>query len=188
MPDTVKLTRIRQKIGEDIVVMYPETVASQVLVGTGAEQTTLDAKLSTMDGATQTAISTANAYTDGKIADLINGAPAALQTLDALAEALGDDANFATTITTALAGKAASDHNHDTVYLALTGGTVTGQISTPTTTTYATLDNANLVNKGQAETRLSDFALTSSLRQSFVSATQPATLNEGDLWFEVTNG
>jgi hypothetical protein len=37
---------------------------------------------------------------------VINGAPGALDTLNELAAALGDDANFATTVTNALAGKA----------------------------------------------------------------------------------
>jgi hypothetical protein len=40
------------------------------------------------------------------IARLTNGAPAALDTLEELADALGDDANYAATITTALALKA----------------------------------------------------------------------------------
>jgi hypothetical protein len=40
------------------------------------------------------------------VAGLVASAPAALDTLDELAAALGDDANFATTVTTALAAKA----------------------------------------------------------------------------------
>lgn len=43
--------------------------------------------------------------TDQKLADLINGAPGALNTLNELAAAMGNDPNFATTITNALAGK-----------------------------------------------------------------------------------
>ncbi len=39
------------------------------------------------------------------IGDVINGAPGALDTLNELADALGDDPNFATTITNALAAK-----------------------------------------------------------------------------------
>lgn len=39
------------------------------------------------------------------VADLVNSAPATLDTLKELADALGDDPNFATTMTTALAGK-----------------------------------------------------------------------------------
>ena len=46
------------------------------------------------------------AYVQTEIADLIASAPGALDTLDELAAALGDDANYAATITTALAAKA----------------------------------------------------------------------------------
>jgi hypothetical protein len=52
------------------------------------------------------ALSSANTYTDGKVADLINSAPGALDTLNELAEAIGDDANFASTITNSLSLKA----------------------------------------------------------------------------------
>lgn len=62
-------------------------------------QTTLNAK------ATPSDITTA-------INNLVNSAPGALDTLDELAAALGDDANFATTVTNALAGKAATSHTH----------------------------------------------------------------------------
>jgi hypothetical protein len=43
--------------------------------------------------------------TDQKLADLINGAPGALDTLNELAAAMGNDPNFAATIINALAGK-----------------------------------------------------------------------------------
>lgn len=58
------------------------------------------------------------AYVQTEIADLIASAPGALDTLDELAAALGDDANFATTVTNSLAGK-----------LSLSGGTMTGAIA-----------------------------------------------------------
>jgi hypothetical protein len=45
------------------------------------------------------------AFVRAEVAALIASAPGALDTLDELAAALGDDPNFATTITTALAGK-----------------------------------------------------------------------------------
>jgi membrane protein involved in colicin uptake len=51
------------------------------------------------------AVTSANSYTDGKITALVNGAPDLLNTLDELAAALGDDANFATTVTNAIAAK-----------------------------------------------------------------------------------
>jgi hypothetical protein len=43
-------------------------------------------------------LSSANTYTDGKVADLVNSAPAVLDTLKELADALGQDPNFATTV------------------------------------------------------------------------------------------
>jgi hypothetical protein len=58
------------------------------------------------------------AYVQTELTDLLNGAPGALDTLNELASALGNDANYSTTITTALAGK-----------LPLAGGTMTGAIA-----------------------------------------------------------
>lgn len=46
------------------------------------------------------------------IDDLINGAPGALDQLNELAAAMGNDANFAATVTNALAGKAPTVHTH----------------------------------------------------------------------------
>lgn len=56
---------------------------------------------------TQTAstISDFNTAVDARISTVVAGAPAALDTLDELAAALGDDANFAATVTTALGTK-----------------------------------------------------------------------------------
>lgn len=51
------------------------------------------------------AVTTANTYTDGKITALVNNAPAALDTLNELALALGSDANFSTTVTNSIASK-----------------------------------------------------------------------------------
>jgi hypothetical protein len=45
-------------------------------------------------------------YVDDSIADLVDSSPAALNTLNELAAALNDDANFASTVTTALSNKA----------------------------------------------------------------------------------
>ena len=52
------------------------------------------------------------------IASIVDSAPVTLDTLNELAAALGDDPNFATTVTNSLAGK-----------LPLTGGTLTGALS-----------------------------------------------------------
>lgn len=51
-------------------------------------------------------------YVDGRVQLIVDAAPAALDTLNELAAAIGDDANFAGTVTTALAGKAPTVHTH----------------------------------------------------------------------------
>jgi hypothetical protein len=108
---------------------------------TSAIQTQLDAKLATSTASSTyaplaspalTGVPTAptaaantnttqvatTAYVQTEIADLIASAPGALDTLDELAAALGDDANFATTVTNSIATK-----------LPLAGGTMTGAIA-----------------------------------------------------------
>jgi hypothetical protein len=108
---------------------------------TSAIQTQLDSKLATATAASTyaplaspalTGVPTAptaaantnttqvatTAYVQTEINDLIASAPGALDTLDELAAALGDDANFATTVTNSLATK-----------LPLAGGTMSGAIA-----------------------------------------------------------
>jgi hypothetical protein len=59
-------------------------------------------------GTNTTQIAT-TAYVRTEVANLVNSAPGALDTLDELAAALGDDASFATTVTTAIGLKAPLD-------------------------------------------------------------------------------
>jgi hypothetical protein len=70
----------------------------------------LDARLDVLEGADNVEGSVAKAekdakdYTDQKISDLVNGAPAVLDTLKELADALGSDPNFASTIAGQISG------------------------------------------------------------------------------------
>ena len=57
-------------------------------------------------------------YVDTQVSNLVASAPGTLDTLNELAEALGDDPNFATTVTNSIATK-----------LSLSGGTMTGAIA-----------------------------------------------------------
>ena len=59
------------------------------------------------------------AYTDTAISNLVDSSPAALNTLNELAAAIGDDANFSTTITNSIGTK-----------MPLSGGTFTGNVTT----------------------------------------------------------
>lgn len=90
------------------------------------------------------------------VAAVVDAAPAALDTLNELAAALGDDANYASTITTALAGKASTTHTHaisDVTGLqtALDGKASTSALSSlstdvgDTTTNFVTVFEAGLV-------------------------------------------
>ena len=56
------------------------------------------------------ALTSANAYTDTEVANLVDSAPGAIDTLNELAAALGDDANFSATMTTSLGLKAATTY------------------------------------------------------------------------------
>tara|TARA_R110000765_G_scaffold309976_1_gene403362 strand:- start:3106 stop:6360 length:3255 start_codon:yes stop_codon:yes gene_type:complete len=68
-----------------------------------------------------TAATASEAYTDAAIVTLVDSAPGALNTLNELATALGDDVNFSTTVTDSIATK-----------LPLAGGTMTGTLATGT--------------------------------------------------------
>jgi hypothetical protein len=52
-------------------------------------------------------------YVGSAVSDLVASAPETLDTLNELAAALGDDENFATTVTNAIAAKADAEHTHD---------------------------------------------------------------------------
>jgi hypothetical protein len=87
--------------------------------------------------ATATAIATAKTqaenYADAAVLVLTTAAPAALNTLNELAEALGDDANFAGTVTTSLAAKAP-----------LASPTFTGTVTLPSTTSVGDVSNVEI--------------------------------------------
>ena len=89
---------------------YYAPIGSPTLTGTPAAPTA-------SAGANSTQIST-TAYVDAAISALADSAPAALNTLNELAAALGDDANYAATTTTAIGTK-----------LAKAGGQMTGNIT-----------------------------------------------------------
>ena len=106
------------------------------------------------------------AYVQTELTDLINGAPGTLDTLNELAAAINDDANYNSTLTTALATK-----------LPLAGGTLTGNISHASNFTLdvaasITLDSDSGVidfddggtNIGRFENASSDFKMESRVQ------------------------
>lgn len=75
-------------------------------------------KITSVTNPTSAQDAATKAYVDSEVAGLVDSAPGALDTLNELAAAIGDDANFSTTITNSIATK-----------LPLAGGTMTGAIA-----------------------------------------------------------
>ncbi len=69
------------------------------------------------------------AFVRTEVSNLVASAPAALDTLDELAAALGDDANFATTVTTSISAKAPLDSPTFTGTVTLPSATSIGNVS-----------------------------------------------------------
>lgn len=76
-----------------------------------AQQTALDGKAATVHTHVATDVTDFSTAVDARIANVIGTAPAALDTLGELSDALNDDANFAATVTTSLAGKQPLDQD-----------------------------------------------------------------------------
>ena len=97
-----------EQIADDAVVT--SHIADNVGLGGSPTTTTQSAS----DNSTKIATT---AYVDAAFTALVDSSPAALNTLNELAAALGDDANFSTTVTNSIAAK-----------LPLAGGTMTGDL------------------------------------------------------------
>lgn len=72
---------------------------------TSGDASTLASANTYSDAGDATTLGAANDYTDTALAAMVNAAPATLDTLDELASALGDDPNFATTVSTSLGNR-----------------------------------------------------------------------------------
>lgn len=103
-------------------------------------------------------------YVDDKVAALVASAPAALDTLDELAAALGDDPSFATTVATSIGTKVAKAGDSMTGALSMGNNKITS-LGTPT-------DSTDAVNKTYIDTL---FGSTSSAATSASSAALSAS-------------
>ncbi|WP_242672098.1 pyocin knob domain-containing protein [Stutzerimonas kirkiae] len=104
---TAFVTAVQTLLDNAIALRAP--LASPALTGTPTAPTAAQTVSSTQIATT--------AFVKAAIAALVDSSPGALDTLNELAAALGDDPNFATTMTNALAQK-----------LSLSGGSITGQV------------------------------------------------------------
>ena len=133
-----------------------------------------------------TGLGAANAYTDQKIADLVDSAPELLNTLNELAAAIADDPNFVTTITTAISG-VQSNLNTEVARAQAAEGSLQGAISTEAgraTAAEAALaaDLATEVSRAQA----AEATLTADLAAEAARAVAAEGVLTADLAAEVS--
>lgn len=97
--------KIRRKTSNDLLHAAGGTVSIQDIIS----QVSVPTKVSQLsnDSGYQT-----ESQVSAKVSALVNSAPETLDTLKELADALGNDPNFATTITNQIAGKANVSHTH----------------------------------------------------------------------------
>ena len=108
-------------------------------------------------------------YVDDQVSGLVDSAPNALNTLNELAAAIGDDANFSTTITNSIAAK-----------LPLAGGTMTGALTlsgAPSSTLHATTKtyvDTNFLSKTSTSAQTMAAAIDMGTHK-ITSSTTPST-------------
>jgi hypothetical protein len=90
-------TRVKTKLNTESVVSGSSQILTLVSIDEDTMTSNSDTKLPT-----QQSVKT---YVDNKVSALVDSAPGALDTLNELAAALGDDANFSTTVSNTIAGK-----------------------------------------------------------------------------------
>jgi hypothetical protein len=132
-PSFVNITVSGTVDGRDVAT--DGTKLDGIEAGATADQTKADIDALGIDAATLggNAASYFTGYTDTAISNLVDTAPTTLDTLNELAAALGDDPNFATTVTNSIGGKVAKS-----------GDTMTGDLTVPNLIVTGTVDGRDV--------------------------------------------
>jgi hypothetical protein len=165
----------------------PVSIATQsALQAVGTALSDHESDTTNVHGIADTSLLATKTYADNAastaVAAVIDAAPAALNTLNELASALGDDANYATTITNALALKAPLESPTFTGTVVLPTGTVTsemilnGTIVNADINASAAIDLSKLATDPLARANHTGTQLSSTV-SDFVEAAQDAVGN-----------
>jgi len=132
-------------------------------------------------GTNTTQIAT-TAYVRGEVTALINSAPTALDTLNELATALGNDVNFSTTVTTAIGLKAPLASPTFTGTVILPNSTITNAMLADLSVTAGKIANATITDTqisasaAIAQSKISGLATSLGLKANLASPTFTGTV------------
>ncbi len=114
--------RVNTLLGSYATEAYVDQAEVDAKAYTDTRETAITTAYESYTDTRETAITTAyESYTDTAVAGVVDSAPAALDTLNELAAALGDDPNLSTTLTTAIGTKVAKAGDTMTGALTLSG-------------------------------------------------------------------
>jgi len=124
-------------------------------------------------------------YTDTAIANLVDSAPATLDTLNELAAALGDDANFSTTVTNSIATKVSKS-----------GDTITSGTSIGLTINHDTFGQGLVIHRNDSTNGASIVFKNNALQQGILYGNSSGainwrplgTSNNYEIWHEGNDG
>jgi hypothetical protein len=149
---------------KDTLVIHDGSTAGGIPL---AKESSISTDAATLGGQSLSQIQTAyEGYADTAAANVVDSAPATLDTLNELAAALGDDANFSTTVTNNIATK-----------LPLAGGTMTGTLTAPSVTVDGTLDIEEVFEKVGTSTSTTGTITADILAQGVTYFTANQTAN-----------
>lgn len=116
------------------------TLSGQTITGAtlGGNLTAANNKITGLGTPTTSTDAATKGYVDTSVSALVDAAPGTLDTLNELAAALGDDPNFATTVTNSIATKVSKSGDTMTGNLAFSGGAKITGLPAPTNSGDAT--------------------------------------------------
>lgn len=135
-------------------------------------------------GIADTSLLATKEYADNAASAIIDGAPAALNTLNELAAALNDDSNFATTITNSLALKAPLASPTFTGTVDFSSATVTG-LDISATAYQANAPSSPSIGDLWVESDVDSTTITAGSIIQYQS-TAPSSPVTGRMWFDTT--